>query len=231
VVLAEVAAEYEDRLAPAIARVWTDCIAGVAVDLREWLRRMTEERSYTPWRFELSFGLANEDTERDPHSTPEPVRLDDGLLLRGSIDLVERTAAGELRATDYKTGKAWSKPGVVIGGGATLQPALYALALEKLFPGAKVDEGRLYYCTYVGDFTPVPVKLDAAVRGSVQVLAQTVTQALGQGFLPALPRPNPYGSECDRCDYLPVCGPGEATRTARKPKDATEPLRKLRELA
>ncbi|HEY2028640.1 MAG TPA: PD-(D/E)XK nuclease family protein [Myxococcales bacterium] len=229
-VLAEVAAEYEDRLAPAIARVWTDCIAGVAVDLREWLRRMTEERSYTPWRFELSFGLTGEDTERDPHSTPHPVRLDDALLLRGSIDLVERTTKGELRATDYKTGKAWSKPGVVIGGGATLQPALYALALEKLFPGAKVEEGRLYYCTYTGDFSAVPVKLDAAVRGSVQVLAQTLTQAIERGFLPALPRHNQYGWECDRCDYLPVCGPGEPSRTARKPKDETEPLRKLREL-
>jgi RecB family exonuclease len=231
-VLAEVAAEHADRLAPAIDRVWTDCIAGVAIDLREWLRRMTlGGDAFEPWRFELSFGLGtDDDAERDPHSTAEPVGLDEGLLLRGSIDLVERTKQGELRATDYKTGRAWAKPGVVIGGGATLQPALYALTLEKLFPGASVKEGRLYYCTYTGDFTPVPVALDGAARGSVQILAQTLSQAVEQGFLPAAPRQNDRAPECERCDYLAVCGPGEGPRTARKPKEALEPLRKLREL-
>jgi CRISPR/Cas system-associated exonuclease Cas4 (RecB family) len=237
-VLEEVASDHADRLAPAIDRVWADCIAGVAVDLREWLRRMTEEPSFEPWRFELSFGLTDDAADRDPHSTPEPVRLDEGLLLRGSIDLVERAADGELRATDYKTGKAWAKrsardqgtEGIVVAGGATLQPALYALALEKLFPGTKVIEGRLYYCTYAGEYAAVPVPLDQAARGSVELLAQTISQAIQQGFLPALPRKGEFGFECERCDYLPVCGPDEPIRTARKPKEPAEPLVKLRGL-
>ncbi|HEX4382542.1 MAG TPA: PD-(D/E)XK nuclease family protein [Myxococcales bacterium] len=229
-VLAQVAAAYADKLAPAIERVWTDCIAAVSVDLREWLRRMTGELSWDPWRFELSFGLANDVTERDPHSTPDPVRLDEGLQLRGSIDLVERRPSGELRATDYKTGKAWAKPGVVIGGGATLQPALYALALEKLFPGTRVEGGRLYYSTYNGEFTPIDVPLTPEVRGDVQLLAQTISQAVEKGFLPAAPRKNDRYSECDRCDYLPVCGPGELLRVSRKPQEALEPLQTLRKL-
>ena len=229
-VLSRVAARYADKLAPAIERVWTDCIAAVSVDLREWLRRMTGELSWDPWRFELSFGLANDVTERDPHSTPDPVVLDEGLKLRGSIDLVERRASGDLRATDYKTGKAWAKPGVVIGGGSTLQPALYALVLEKLFPGTRVEGGRLYYSTYNGEFTPVDVPLTTEVRGSVQQLAQTISQAVEQGFLPAAPRKNDRYSECDRCDYLPVCGPGELQRVGRKPQEALEPLIKLRKL-
>jgi ATP-dependent helicase/nuclease subunit B len=229
-VLAQVAADYADKLAPAIERVWTDCIAAVSVDLREWLRRMTGELSWDPWRFELSFGLANDVTGRDPHSTPDPVRLDEGLQLRGSIDLVERRPSGELRATDYKTGKAWAKPGVVIGGGATLQPALYALALEKLFPGTRVEGGRLYYSTYNGEFTPIDVPLTPEVRGDVQLLAQTISQAVEKGFLPAAPRKNDRYSECDRCDYLPVCGPGELLRVSRKPQEALEPLQTLRKL-
>jgi ATP-dependent helicase/nuclease subunit B len=229
-VLASVAANYADKLAPAISRVWNDCIAAVSVDLREWLRRMTGELSWDPWRFELSFGLANDVTERDPHSTPNPVLLDEGLQLRGSIDLVERRAGGELRATDYKTGKAWAKPGVVIGGGATLQPALYALVLEKLFPGTRVQGGRLYYSTYNGEFTPVDVPLTAEVRGSVQLLAQTISQAVEQGFLPAAPRKNDRYSECDRCDYLPICGPNELQRVSRKPQEPLQPLLELRRL-
>jgi hypothetical protein len=40
------------------------------------------------------------------HSTPEPVELDCGIRLRGSIDLVERHSSGHIRISDHKTGKA-----------------------------------------------------------------------------------------------------------------------------
>ena len=223
-VVDRVASRWEDDLAPAIDRVWKDCITGVKLDLREWLRRMGEDQGWTPWRFELSFGLP-EISQRDPHSSKEAVELDEGIRLRGSIDLVERAADGSLRATDHKTGKAWAKPGTVIGGGATLQPALYALALEKLFPGSRIEGGRLYYCTHTGDFTSIPVALDAQARGSVQKLAQTLGEAISQGFLPAAPRDD---RECGRCDYLVVCGPSEWTRSQRKPAEALAPLVQLR---
>jgi len=223
-VVDRVAGRWEDELAPAIDRVWKDCIAGVKIDLREWLRRVSEDQGWTPWRFELSFGLP-EIAQRDPHSSKEAVVLDEGIRLRGSIDLVERAADGALRATDHKTGKAWAEPGTVIGGGATLQPALYALALEKLFSGTRVEGGRLYYSTHGGDFTSIPVALDAQTRGSVRVLAQAVSGAIAQGFLPAAPRDE---RECGRCDYLDVCGPSEWARTRRKPAEALAPLVQLR---
>jgi len=225
-VVDRVAAQWEDELAPAIDRVWKDCIAGVKIDLREWLRRTAADAGWTPWRFELSFGLP-EMAQRDPHSRPDPVALDEGLLLRGSIDLVERDPHGGLRATDYKTGKAWAEPTTVIGGGATLQPALYALALGKLFPEAPIDGGRLYYCTYAGEYTTVAVPLDERARNSVRALAHTVADAVERGFLPAAPREQ---RECDRCDYLAVCGPNEWSRSNRKPQDALVPLKTLREM-
>ena len=222
-VVEEVARDWEERLAPAIDRVWKDCVAGVKVDLREWLRRLSEEKRWKPWRFELAFGLKDFD-ERDPHSTTEPVAID-GALLRGSIDLVERADDGALRATDYKTGKAWAKPGTVIGGGGTLQPALYALVLEKLFAGARVEGGQLYYCTFGGEYTQVEVPLDTAARGSVAFLVETVSQAVAQGFLPAAPKDD---KECGRCDYQPVCGPGEWQRVKKKPVEALARLVQLR---
>jgi CRISPR/Cas system-associated exonuclease Cas4 (RecB family) len=223
-VVDRVAERWRDELAPAIDRVWNDCVTGVKIDLREWLRRTAEEKAWTPWRFELSFGLP-ETEGRDPHSRKEPVALDEGVLLRGSIDLVERASDGALRATDYKTGKAWAKDGTVIGGGATLQPALYALVLEKLFPGSRVESGRLYYCTHAGEYTSVPVPLDGTTRSSVRKLAETLRDAVAQGFLPAAPRDE---RECERCDYLEVCGPSEWLRTRRKPAEALAPLTQLR---
>src|SRR4029077_12272917 len=115
-VVDRVTTRWEDEVAPALDRVCRDSIAGVKIDLREWLRRMSDDPGWTPWRFELSFGLP-ETWQRDPHSSKEAVVLDQGIRLRGSIDLVERAADGSLRATDHKTGKAWAKPGTVIGGG------------------------------------------------------------------------------------------------------------------
>ena len=222
-ILQTVAERYRDQLAPAIPRVWEDGVLSVRTDLREWLRRQAESPGPAPWRFELSFGLPDL-LHRDPHSTAEPVALAEGLRVRGSIDLVERDAAGPLRATDYKSGKVRAQEGAVIGGGALLQPALYALALEKLFPGATVSGGRLYYCTFNGEFTEVSIPLDAQTRESVATLALTVRDALVEGFLPAAPRKG----ECQRCDYLAVCGPHEEFRIKRKLADKLVPLVKLR---
>ena len=58
-VIEEVARQFYSDLAPAIDRVWDDGIDFIRVDLREWLRRASEDDlGYVPWRFELSFGLA-----------------------------------------------------------------------------------------------------------------------------------------------------------------------------
>src|SRR5262249_8689708 len=92
-VLAAVAAEYEAKHSPAIKRVWDDAVTGIGADLREWLRRMTDEPDWTPAHFELSFGL-KDPRAQDAKSKDEPVVLDVGLRLRGSIDLVERRSSG-----------------------------------------------------------------------------------------------------------------------------------------
>ena len=41
----EVAPRYEDDLAPAIDRVWENGVAAIRADLREWLRRDSEDDS------------------------------------------------------------------------------------------------------------------------------------------------------------------------------------------
>jgi CRISPR/Cas system-associated exonuclease Cas4 (RecB family) len=230
-VLGDVARRFHDELKPAIPRVWDDAIASIAADLREWLRRMTEEPEWTPAHFELSFGL-KDPRAQDAQSTREPVRLDSGLMLRGSIDLVEKHADGRLRATDYKTGKVRAKKDeTVIGGGEILQPVLYALALEKLFAGTAVDGGRLYYCTTAGGFEKVPVMLGPDAREAAGTVARTIGDALARGFLPAAPNKDARGSSaCTWCDFRRVCGPYEDVRTRRKPQKALEALVKLRRM-
>jgi ATP-dependent helicase/nuclease subunit B len=221
--LDRVAARYRDELAPAIDRVWEDGVAAIRADLREWLRRGSESPGWRPAFFELAFGLP-ENRERDPRSRDTPAVLDCGIRLRGSIDLVERHESGALRATDHKTGKARAATGVVVGGGQVLQPVLYALALEKVVPGERIEGGRLYYCTSAGGFTDVPVPLDDGARAAAAVVAGAVGDAIGRGFLPAAPR----AGACEYCDYRAVCGPYEEARTARKHKDEIAGLEALR---
>jgi ATP-dependent helicase/nuclease subunit B len=222
-VFGRVAGRFEDELAPRAGRVWQAAISAVRSDLREWLRRTSEEGEWLPAHFELSFGLS-EPRERDPKSTDAPVALDCGLLLRGSIDLVERSVRGTLRATDHKSGKPRASEGTVIGGGETLQPVLYALTLEKLFPGERVEGGRLYYCTSAAGFSAVTIPLDGRAREAAHLLARTLSSAIDQGFLPAAPAPR----ACEYCDYLAVCGPYEELRTGRKNKGALRALTLLR---
>jgi CRISPR/Cas system-associated exonuclease Cas4 (RecB family) len=222
--VAEVAARHQEELNPAILRVWEDGIAQIKADLVEWLRLAAQDPSWVPAHFELSFGLV-ERRAQDPASTKEDVAIDAGLRLRGSIDLVERRAAdGAIRATDYKTGKARAKKEAVIGGGEVLQPVLYALVLEKLLAGSKVDGGRLYYCTTTGDFTDVPIRLDEEAREGARAVATAIGDALKEGFLPAAP----IKGGCEYCDYKVVCGPYEETRTKRKQPGRLEALTALR---
>lgn len=208
----------EDELAPAIPRVWHDQITDIRADMHEWLRRMAADAEFQPAFFELAFGLAGRGGERDPRSRDEPVPLDCGIQLRGSIDLVEVNAAGVYRATDYKTGKIRAKQDEdVIKGGAILQPVFYALTLEQILgqegKSAIVDGGRLAYCTFQGGFANIDMKLDEAARDAASAVGQAVGSALEHGFLPAAPAEG----ECKYCDFKSVCGPYEEIRTHVKP--------------
>jgi CRISPR/Cas system-associated exonuclease Cas4 (RecB family) len=225
--LARLAESKREELAPAIPRVWEDAIAGIRADLHEWLRRAAAATDgFVPDRFELSFGLADrERTYEDPASIEEPVAVGGGLMLRGSIDLVERDARGVLRVTDHKTGKARAGAGLVVGGGTVLQPVLYALACETLLD-APVESGRLYYCTADGGYGEAVVPLDERAREAAATVVEVIDGALREGFLPAAPQ----AGACRWCDYRRLCGPHEELRTQRKPKDRTAPLARLRSL-
>jgi ATP-dependent helicase/nuclease subunit B len=229
-VVTEVAARYEDDLAPAIDRVWENGVAAIRADLREWLRRASEDESgYVPRHFELSFGLAHrfERRQADPRSVADAVELDCGIKLRGSIDLVEHHPRGLLRVTDHKSGKFDGALKRVIDGGKTLQPVLYALAAEKLFAGdGKVTEGRLYFCTSTGGFVEQIVPLNDRARDAAAQVADAVSDAITRPFLPAAPAEK----QCERCEYRIVCGPYEEDRSARKPQGNLDPLNAVRAL-
>ncbi|MEQ1908076.1 MAG: PD-(D/E)XK nuclease family protein, partial [Vicinamibacterales bacterium] len=201
------------------------------------------------WAFGLK-GSA-QDEGRDPDSRPDPVLIDGRYLLHGSIDLIEEhstlrgtlpTAAVDgdveavdaaantvtampvrvLRVTDHKTGRNRAKDNMVIGGGRTLQPVLYSLALETALQ-RPVVQGRLYYATTDGGFQDVTIPInDVSRRAGIEAL-EIIDRGVESGFL----APAPDEGACTWCDFRPVCGSTAERRSRRK---APEPMADLIEL-
>jgi len=223
--LDRVAEQYREELAPAIQRVWQDEVESMRADLRMWLEQSAATQAqWEPIAFELAFGLRR-DPANDPRSVEAEVTLPEGYRLRGIVDLIERKRGGsDLRVTDYKTGRDYTRRNLMVGGGEMLQPVLYGLAVEHLL-AAPVVQSRLYYCTRAGGFSErvVPMSEEARARGP-EVLA-AIDRAIEAGFLPAAPRPR----ACGICDFRDVCGPREETRITFKDQTRLDPLRVLRD--
>ncbi len=227
-VFSRVAAEYAERLAPAIARVWSAEIEDLRTDFRAWIREVAEHDSdWSPVHFEFGFGLQNDPRQpRDPASTAESAVIFDGYRVRGSMDLVEQhRPSGALRVVDHKTGKPPDKPPVSVGQGTVLQPLLYALAGEALW-GKPVESGRLFYCTQRGGYQRIDIAATPQARDRLHQVLRTIEDAIQTGFLPAAPSKD----ACVTCDYQSVCGPYEEERLRRKKPEPLEPLDAVRAL-
>ena len=223
-VLDRVAAEYAEKLAPAIDRVWRDEVDELRRDLGIWVQKLADDQAWQPKYFEFSFGLNDEG--RDSRSLPDPVLVDGRFVLRGSVDLIEHRADFDLlRITDHKTGKNRSNPDLIVGGGATLQPVLYSLAVEQGL-GKKVFSGRLFYATTVGGFVEHEIPINDYTRGQGLQVLEIIDRAVETGFLPAAPSER----ACTWCDFRPVCGPREEERTKRKARERLADLEALRSM-
>lgn len=204
-ILRQVEAEFADRYMPAIPIIWQNDIERIRGDLRAWLRHVAaHETSWTPIRFEYAF--------RDV-----PVAGD--LLLQGRVDLIEQHANGSLRVTDHKTGTPPERVPTQIGGGESLQPALYAMAITEALQ-QPVTEARLFYSTVRGNYTEFPIHLTAETRERAEFVLGQINDALRIGEFPAAPRKD----GCKYCEFIPICGPYEEERITRKKHAA---LRKL----
>ncbi len=241
VVLNDTAAEEAENLAPAIPGVWAAGVETIRADLRGWLRLLAESNEpWLPAYFEFAFGLtrggsAETGEQRDPGSVPDPVRLSGGQLLRGAVDLIEGLsdpatgAASALRVTDHKTGANRTKENLRFGGGEMLQPSLYALAVENVFPALQVRESVLSYCTATGGFTRRVVRVDDDLRQRAAEVLAAIDDAVAFGFLPPAPRKD----ACAWCDFRAVCGPYEESRwlLKREKRQGMEDLAWLRGLS
>lgn len=208
-----VAADYSERLRPALPAVYDGEVGAIRTDLRGWLRQVIADDDYTPSHFELSFGLPVDD-EHDPASRTDPLLILERLLAKGSIDMVETAGDGVVRVTDHKTGKARDTRSLTVGGGEALQPLVYAYAAAGLL-SAEVGAGRLWYSTRRGRYQSLTVPTGKYQRQSLETVLDTIDASVKRGFFPAAPREK----ACTWCDYRAVCGPHEELRLQIKTRN------------
>jgi ATP-dependent helicase/nuclease subunit B len=225
-VIQQIEEEYREILFPAILRVWNDEIEGLRTDLHLWIQRMAENPSdWIPAHFELSFGISD-GLQRDPSSVADVAVIAGRFKLRGIVDLIERRSSdGNLRVTDYKSGKDRTVSALQVGGGEVLQPTLYSLAVES-FMKKPVTEGRLYYCTSAGGFAERIVPLAVQSREAAEEVLQIIDSAVERAFFPPAPREK----ACEWCDFQVVCGPYEEIRVKTKDQKSLSELMRLRGL-
>ncbi|MBN8995390.1 MAG: PD-(D/E)XK nuclease family protein [Rhizobiales bacterium] len=143
------------------------------------LRALVQEESFRPgtrsWT-EVPFG--DPDSERDTATLPwdpraEVIVGETGIRLLGNIDRLDLNTNGDIRVSDYKTGAVPKKPdSLVLGGGAELQRAIYALAARCLLPGERRIAARLLFLR--GE-DPKPLRLqDSRVDDAIAQLCRVV---------------------------------------------------------
>ncbi|MEU1487582.1 PD-(D/E)XK nuclease family protein [Streptomyces sp. NPDC005752] len=151
------------------------------------------ERLVERW-FSLEDPTRLEPAERELFVETE---LESGLRLRGVIDRVDVTPAGDVRIVDYKTGKA---PRPEYAEGALFQMKFYALVVWRL----KNVVPRRLQLVYLGSgdvltYDPVVADLERVER-KLLALWDAIRLATGTGEW--RPRPTKL---CGWCDHRAVC--------------------------
>ncbi|MFA9400183.1 MAG: PD-(D/E)XK nuclease family protein [Acidobacteriota bacterium] len=143
--------------------------------------------------------------ENERTSDSEPVWLERQFefkvgphFLRGRVDRVDRTGAGEYEVIDYKTGQRVDTERL----GGDVQLALYRLGAREAWD-VEVGSGSYYY-VLDGEKVAVESGPDDAERVERTVL-EVGEGVLGQDF-----EPRPSAEVCSWCDYRLVCPASEA---------------------
>jgi putative RecB family exonuclease len=174
--------------APEVDELFADDADGTA--FAEWLGSAAEL---------LGNYFRLEDPSRlEPAAREQPVELIvDGVRLRGIIDRVDVSPAGDVRIVDYKTGASPREP---FEAKALFQMKFYALVLWRT-QGVVPRQLRLMYLTDTDtlSYTPDADEL-AAFERTVMAIWAAIQRALLTGDF----RPSP-GWLCDWCDHKAVC--------------------------
>jgi putative RecB family exonuclease len=170
-------------------------LAELITDDEERSRFVAEAAAALTGYFRLEDPRRLEPAEREWYVQTE---LPSGLRLRGYIDRVDQSPAGDLRIVDYKTGRV---PLEAYEASALFQMKFYALVIWKL-RGVIPRVLQLMYLSGNGEvlrYSPDEADLRATER-KLEALWQAISRARETGDW----RPRP-GKLCDWCRHKALC--------------------------
>ena len=188
--------------------------------------QVNRELGSTPIACEFAFGP-------DKPNPVVTINLGDQeqILLRGSIDRVDRLANCDYVIIDYKTGSSYGYNGSpYIKGGEQLQHCLYAYAAEQLLKKSGIDTAaKVGKAGYVFPSE----KVASGGKGSIflrpvkavedwQLPVHQLLELIGSGTFLVNPEDN-----CKFCDYVDVCG-GVIARQRMQGKIVSQNHKELR---
>jgi CRISPR/Cas system-associated exonuclease Cas4 (RecB family) len=221
-ILPRIAGEAAEEFAPPVPGLWRIEVGKLRSDLRAWIA--SRDPAWSAIHAELAFGMDDMD-EHDGSSAIDPVTIEGGYLLRGSIDLIEQRIDGPRRIVDHKTTRVPKQIPRSVGNGETLQPVLYALVAEAMRGEAPI-QSVLSYGTLRGGFRTITIPINQEARTRAQRILAVIDNWIDKGFLPTAPRRD----GCEKCEYLPICGPYEPQRVADKSQPELRELIEIRRL-
>ena len=168
--------------------------------------------------FELSFNMP--DLHRRDQITrrqePAEIVLTDKsrILVRGSIDRVERTNDGRYILIDYKTGKARDiDPASPFDGGKLMQAGLYSEVARQIDGRISSPLFRYYYSTAAAGFKDYLIDYSQQRKHFISLLTAIIHEIRSGNFVPV--GTDVERSPCSYCDFVNVCMRGKSALASR----------------
>lgn len=165
---------------------------------RHWAARCGSSSSSCPTRAaRLSSGQGGTFREDRVLGKQIEISLDDGVTVKGRIDLVRRVDTGETTIVDLKSTDRAQSEDVI-----EAQLHVYALGYQDL-TGRRPDYVEVYE---LDERRRKPRCVDDDFIADVRIRTRAAADALRTGRLPAVPK----AKKCTACDYCGMCIAGRA---------------------
>jgi len=184
---------------------------------RDLARFHQEEEGLVPQAAELEFGT-------EGAAAAVCVVLDDGREVRfkGKADRIDRTAAGQLVVSDYKTGRQSGLRALTkdpLAGGTLLQLPIYALAAEQSFGAGATVLARYWLLSSERSAPSYHLLVTDEVQDRFRHVLGLIARAVDAGAFPGAPGATQGDRQfeaCRFCDFDRLCPPDRDRQWARK---------------
>jgi DNA helicase-2/ATP-dependent DNA helicase PcrA len=142
---------------------------------------------------EFHAGVIAEPMDIDAQEKAFELPMDDGIVIIGRMDQINKFGAGQREIVDYKTGR----PKTEESARKDIQLSLYALAAREVL---EFDPARLVFHNLTDNSRVETSRVDKDLKKVREIVAETAAEIRAGQF-----DPEPGFFQCRNCAYRPIC--------------------------